>query len=194
MAFVRRKNVRGYTYYQLVRNYREGGEHRQEMLEHLGHHDSLEAAILAEDRKVASDLDFYEYLIAFILNGAEVVRRRAQRMYQSGYHEQGPEVGILKLHKRYHSLQEILGQQYEEIRRSGDSEETSYRLARSAAALGTLSARYHGLKQDAAYYEKCASDCQARLDRLLRLMNEYPQPIRSSRTFELLRRKEAQTP
>ena len=194
MAFVRRKNVRGYTYYQLVRNYREGGKHCQEVLEHLGPHDSLEAAILAEDRKVASDLDFYEYLIAFFLNEAEVVRRRAQRMYQSGYHEQGQEVGIVKLPGKLPSMKQILGQQYEEIMRAGDSEETLDRLHRSAAALVMLSFRYHRAKEDAAYYEKCASDCQARLDRLLRLMNEYPQPIRSSRTLDLLRRNEDRKP
>jgi hypothetical protein len=193
LAFVRSKNVRGYTYYQLVRNDRVGGKHRQEVLEHLGHHDSLEAAILAEDRKVASDLASYERLIAFYLNEAEVVRRSAQRMYQSGYHEQGQEVGILKPYKKY-SMKQILGQQYEEARRSGDSEEASDRLARSAAALVMLSFRYNQAKKIAAIYEKCASDCQARLDRLLMLMSEYPQPIRSSRTFELLRRKEAQTP
>jgi hypothetical protein len=100
LAFVRRKNVHGYTYYQLVRNYSEGGEHRQEMLEHLGHHDSLEAAILAEDRKVVSDLASYERQIAFYLNEAEVIRRRGQRMYQSGYHQQGQEAWILKPNKK----------------------------------------------------------------------------------------------
>ena len=52
MAFVRRKKVRGYTYYQFVRNYREGGKHRQEVLCHLGPYDSLEEAIRAEEQRV----------------------------------------------------------------------------------------------------------------------------------------------
>jgi hypothetical protein len=46
--FVRHKRVRGNTYYQLVRNYREDGKHRQQVLCHLGPHKSLEAAIAAE--------------------------------------------------------------------------------------------------------------------------------------------------
>jgi hypothetical protein len=169
------------------------GKHRQKVLAHLGHHDSLEAAILAEDRKVASDLASLERLIAFYLNEAEVLRRSAQRMYQSGYHEQGQEVGILIPYKGY-SVKEILGRQYDEIMRSGDSEEASDRIGRTTAAIVMLSFRYKQAKKIAAIYEKWASDCQARLDHLLMLMSEYPQPIRSSRTFELLRRKEAQTP
>ena len=50
--FVRRKKVKGNTYYQLVRNVREDGKHKQQFLCHLGPHKSLEAAIAAE-RKLA---------------------------------------------------------------------------------------------------------------------------------------------
>lgn len=46
--FVRRKKVNGNTYYQLVRNTRVDGKHRQKVLCHLGRHRSLEAAIAAE--------------------------------------------------------------------------------------------------------------------------------------------------
>ncbi len=49
MAFVRYKTVNGKKYYQLVRNHREGGKHRQEVLDHFGQSDSIEAAI--EDAK-----------------------------------------------------------------------------------------------------------------------------------------------
>jgi hypothetical protein len=45
MAFVRHKTVKGRKYYQYVRNYREGGQHKQEVLYHLGRHDSLDSAI-----------------------------------------------------------------------------------------------------------------------------------------------------
>jgi hypothetical protein len=45
MAFVRYKSVKGRKYYQYVRNYREGGRRKQEVLCHLGPHDSLEGAI-----------------------------------------------------------------------------------------------------------------------------------------------------
>jgi hypothetical protein len=53
-VFVRRKNVSGNTYYQLVRNYREDGKHRQQVLCHLGQHESLETAI-ATERTLAED-------------------------------------------------------------------------------------------------------------------------------------------
>jgi hypothetical protein len=45
MAFVRQKTVGRHRYYQVVRNYREEGQHKQEMLCHLGPHSSVEAAI-----------------------------------------------------------------------------------------------------------------------------------------------------
>jgi hypothetical protein len=47
-VFVRRKKVKGNTYYQLVRNYREDGKHKQQFLCHLGRYKSLEAAIATE--------------------------------------------------------------------------------------------------------------------------------------------------
>ena len=49
MAFVRAKVVEGYTYYQLVHNYREAGKHRQKVLCHLGKHSSLDKAV--EDKR-----------------------------------------------------------------------------------------------------------------------------------------------
>jgi hypothetical protein len=176
----------------LVRNDRVGGKHRQEVLAHLGHHDSLEAAILAEDRKVASDLAHYDKLMSYYLDEAEDTRRSAQRVYESDYHRVG-QVELLD-HDEAYSRRFVLDQQYEEARRSGDSEAGDRIYGSWEAALVRYSVGYHRAKEDAAYYEECARDCQARLDRLLRVMNEYPQPIRSSRTFELLRRKEAQTP
>jgi hypothetical protein len=193
LAFVRSKNVRGYTYYQFVRNDRVGGEPRQKVLAHLGHHDSLEAAILAEDHKVASSLAYYDRLMSYYLDEAEVTRRSAQRVYESDYHRVG-QVELLDPDEAY-SRKRDLDQQYEEARRSGDSEEAWDRIYGSwEAFLVWFSVGHHEAMEKAAYYEECARDCQARLDRLLRLMYEYPQPIRSSRTFDLLRRKEAQTP
>ena len=50
MAFVRYKDVGGRRYYQLVRNYRENGRHRQEVLYHLGKYSTLDEAIGAERR------------------------------------------------------------------------------------------------------------------------------------------------
>ncbi len=46
MAFVRsKKKANGQKYYQVVRNYRERGKHRQEVLCYLGTHNSLEQAM-----------------------------------------------------------------------------------------------------------------------------------------------------
>ncbi len=52
MAFVRSKTVGGNEYYQLVRNYREEGKHRQEVIKHLGKHRSLREAIEAKQREI----------------------------------------------------------------------------------------------------------------------------------------------
>jgi hypothetical protein len=55
MAFVRTKKVGEHRYYQLVENYRDGGDggrHRQRVLAHLGHHDGVEAALEAAREKL----------------------------------------------------------------------------------------------------------------------------------------------
>jgi hypothetical protein len=53
MSFVRRKKMHGKHYYQLVRNYREGGRHRQQVLCHLGIYDSVEGAIEGARQRAA---------------------------------------------------------------------------------------------------------------------------------------------
>src|SRR5215203_3393767 len=53
MVFVRRKKMHGKHYYQLVRNDRVAGKHRQQVLCHLGVHDSIQAAIADTQRQVA---------------------------------------------------------------------------------------------------------------------------------------------
>lgn len=50
MAFVRHKVVKGRKYYQYVRNYREAGRHKQEVLCHLGPHQSSEEAMDYSER------------------------------------------------------------------------------------------------------------------------------------------------
>ena len=55
--------MRGYEYHQVVRNYRdEDGKHCQEVLDHLGVHDSIEAAIAFRRKKIASHLEQAEAL------------------------------------------------------------------------------------------------------------------------------------
>lgn len=52
MAYVRKKRVKGYEYYQLVESYRENGKVRQRMLEHLGEYPTVQAAIEGYSRAV----------------------------------------------------------------------------------------------------------------------------------------------
>jgi hypothetical protein len=65
MAFVRKKRVKGYEYYQVVENYRGDGKVRQRMLEHLGGYPTVEAAIddlsnlLREYRELTSRYEIY---------------------------------------------------------------------------------------------------------------------------------------
>jgi hypothetical protein len=54
--FVRTKKVGEHEYYQLVENYREKGRHRQRVLAHLGHHDTVEEA-LEDVRQRLADLE-----------------------------------------------------------------------------------------------------------------------------------------
>jgi hypothetical protein len=193
LAFVRPKRVRGYTYYQLVRNYREEGKHRQEVLAHLGHHDTLEAAILAEERKVADDLPYYESRVAY-WQDRSASALLGLKNYQHLHGPYGQQVEILDADEAYSRL-EVLEEEYEEALRSGDSAEAWDRVYGSWDSHRVIgSVHYHKAKYEVEIYEWCVSDCQARLDRLLGLMEEYPQPIRSSRIFELLRRREAQKP
>ena len=68
--FVRRKKVKGNTYYQLVRSTREDGKHKQKVLCHLGRHKSLEAAIAAE-RALA---ERHELEAAYCSEEAQVIK------------------------------------------------------------------------------------------------------------------------
>jgi hypothetical protein len=65
MVFVRYKTVKGRRYYQLVRNFRENGTHRQEVICHLGPNNSVDAAIEAERRKIAPVLEYYEAMVSY---------------------------------------------------------------------------------------------------------------------------------
>jgi hypothetical protein len=81
MAFVLQKNVKGYRYYQLVRNYREQGKHRQEVIKHLGPHDSLEGAILATKRALGSILERQVYWVDRSERAADIALKSAKRDY-----------------------------------------------------------------------------------------------------------------
>jgi hypothetical protein len=93
MAFVRSKRVGGHKYYQLVRNYREGGKHKQQVLVHLGPHDTLEAAIAAERRSVA-------HLEDAVSRAREEVERRKTHLLTTYAEELGGELpGFLQVNE-----------------------------------------------------------------------------------------------
>ena len=77
MAFVRRKKMGGNYYYQLVRNYRQGGRHRQKVLCHLGKHDTIEGALEAAKRKAA----FHEEAAASNQNEADNTKAKLHDLY-----------------------------------------------------------------------------------------------------------------
>jgi hypothetical protein len=52
MAFVRKKQVKGWEYYQLVESRRVDGKPRQKVLVHLGHHVSVDAALEAWPKEI----------------------------------------------------------------------------------------------------------------------------------------------
>jgi L-alanine-DL-glutamate epimerase-like enolase superfamily enzyme len=77
MAFVRRKKMGGKYYYQLVRNYRDGGRHRQKVLCHLGTHDTIEGAIDAAKEKAA----FHEEAASSKRNEADSIKAKLHDLY-----------------------------------------------------------------------------------------------------------------
>jgi hypothetical protein len=84
-VFVRRKRVKGNTYYQLVRNYREDGKHKQQFLCHLGPHKSLEAAI-ATERELA---EHHERVAATHSEEAQISKELCLEEYAEEIEEMG---------------------------------------------------------------------------------------------------------
>jgi hypothetical protein len=80
VAFVRYKSVKGKKYYQVVRNYREDGKHKQEVLCHLGPHRSLQEAIDATRVKAEHFQDMFSYYSDEARHFLEEAQRRAMTM------------------------------------------------------------------------------------------------------------------
>ncbi len=54
MAYIRRKQVKGNTYYQLVESYRDGGKVRQRLIMHLGRYQTVEELIVSIEATIES--------------------------------------------------------------------------------------------------------------------------------------------
>jgi hypothetical protein len=80
MAYVRKKKIRGgngktYTYHQLVRGYREDGKVKQEVVAHLGRHETPEAALAYWQEQAQR----WRQNARDHMRGAQLIRDRAVR-------------------------------------------------------------------------------------------------------------------
>jgi hypothetical protein len=86
MAYVRRKKIRGkndktYTYHQLVRGYREDGKVKQEIVAHLGQHETPEAALACWQERA----ELWRQHARDHMRGAQLIRdRKVGGIYNRG--------------------------------------------------------------------------------------------------------------
>lgn len=185
VAFVRYKTVKGRRYYQLVRNYRENGKHRQQVLCHLGQHESLEAAI---DHERSTVLDLLEaatsqeeeaastkaYLLEFY--GARFAdglpsRREAYSRWETFLEERDASLSEVRDGVRYIKSTFLRGSfldpEYDkEVRRWNELRSTEQALLVSIF-------EYHDAKDDAEWNRLLADEHQAKLHRYLAVKNAH---------------------
>jgi transcriptional regulator with XRE-family HTH domain len=170
MAFVRRKKMHGKHYYQLVRNDRVAGKHRQKVLCHLGVHDSVEAAIADTQRRVAH----YE-------KGAASKEEEARRKEAELKERYGDDVEILNARqvrlKRYWLLRLNNPRymiphytSYYSDEPEWDQMEEEWEM--DMEELG-LSIDYHDAMRDAEWYRVLTTRTRDRLDKLLECQRKY---------------------
>jgi transcriptional regulator with XRE-family HTH domain len=170
MAFVRRKKMHSKHYYQLVRNDRVAGKHRQKVLCHLGVHDSIGAAIADTQRQVAH----YE-------KGAASKEEEARRKEAELKERYGDDVEILNAHqvrlKRYWLLRLNNPRymiphytSYYSDPPEWDRMEEVWEM--DMEELG-LSIDYHDAMRDAEWYRVLTTRTRDRLDKLLECQRKY---------------------
>src|SRR5215208_1392255 len=153
MVFVRRKKKHGKHYYQLVRNDRVAGKHRQKVLCHLGVHDSIEAAIADTQRQV----DHYE-------KEAASKEEEAHRIEAEWKAIHGDEVEIfnarqvrfklnnLRWHNPRYMIPHYTPAYYEEP--EWDQLEEDWEMDKQEV---DLSIAYHAAMRDAEWYRVCTT-------------------------------------
>lgn len=167
VAFVRTKSVDGNKYYQLVRNYREGGKHRQEVLYHLGKHRSLEAAIKAE----TDELNYLWGERAFWLEESEDFEIRLRREEDLERFFNGEMPGLGAAQERQEDLQKRF-REYFESPQSEQSWEYLEELRLEDLVLEDVFGYYKALER-ASYYDELVVDQAKKLDKLLDLQRKY---------------------
>ena len=167
MAFVRTKSVGGNKYYQLVRNYREGGGHRQEVLYHLGNHQSLETAIDAET-------DALNYLWgerAYWLEGSDDIWVALEREEVVVKFFNGKMPGLAAAEARHEGVKKIL-QEYFDLPQRQQSWEYLEELRMEDIEVAEILEYYKALEW-ATYYDALIVDQTKKLDKLLDLQRKY---------------------
>jgi hypothetical protein len=166
MAFVRRKKMHGKHYYQLVRNYREGGRHRQQVLCHLGIHDSVEGAIEGARRRAAH----YRDAAADKYKEADLVRRELQA---NGHAVEG----IYNIHSRREAREAVQELRWVEPIRYyyRDEEEWERDKEEWDADMRVAQRRldYQEALRDAEHNERRRSQQRERLNKLLECQQKY---------------------
>ena len=151
MAFVRHKTVKGKRYYQLVRNYREEGKHRQEVICHLGVHASLDTAIEVEKRIVADKVARDERAKSAWHERAVDARRNVWRSMGGGILSE--QEARLRWQEWWHRAETD----------PLDEEDEDERL------ILFWNLEYHEAKKRAEHYEALARSRPAKLNKLLRI-------------------------
>jgi len=167
LAFVRRKKMDGKHYYQLVRNYREGGRHRQKVLCHLGVHQSVGGAIAGAKQQIA----FHDELASSKGKEAERIKTRIQDAY-------GDEVTIYDKDYAEERLQRLRWQDpYSSVWYRVQIGEESWNLWRDEweveKQLVDWCVDYHRAREDSEVNELRAVRCRAKLNKLRECQQKY---------------------
>jgi hypothetical protein len=176
MAFVRRKKSRGKHYYQLVRNYREEGKHRQKVLCHLGVHDTVEAAIEGAKQKVA----FHRTLASSKQDETSRLREQLVDTYGSAQVEDYENDGIEYVRGELAYMRwrnPFRSSAYPYANSSGGGGEGAWRFAKEDWEMEqeflALYVSHHDAWQEAERNKIYAAQWQKKLDELLECQQEY---------------------
>jgi hypothetical protein len=153
MPFIRYKTVKGRRYYQLVRNYREAGVHRQQVICHLGPHESIDAAIEAEHQRIKVPLSWEAYRASYWRE------RAAGAQEEAALHG-----GVLEEAEANRSLAELWAA-------PGFSESDFWESPEWSRA--EYSNVYHEARRQLASYEALMAARRTRLDKLLEARRMY---------------------
>jgi DNA-binding XRE family transcriptional regulator len=170
MVFVRRKKTGGKHYYQLVRNDRVAGKHRQKVLCHLGVHDSIEAAIADTQRQVAH----YEKEAASKEEEAHRKEAELKELYGDDVEILDARQVRLKLYwlLRLHNPRYMIPHYTPPYFDEPDWDQMEEEWDMDMQEVG-LSIDYHDAMRDAEWYRVRTTRTRDRLDKLLEGQRKY---------------------